>query len=76
MTIVDGRFRTDGKTIEPCCMDMKFFIHAKISPNPYDGSTTDPSYDVHEPFNRNAPILAGSFCPCCGTKLEYVEELK
>lgn len=76
MTIEDGRFRTDGKTIEPCCIDMKFFICSKISPNPYDDSTTDPTYYIHELFNRNAPILVGSYCPFCGKKLEYVEELK
>jgi hypothetical protein len=75
MTIEDGHFRTNGKTIEPCCVDMRFFIHARISPNEYDG-TSVPTYDIHEALNRNAPILAGSYCPSCGAKLEYVKKLE
>ena len=72
MTIENGHFRSDGKTIEPCCVILKYEIncHFKIRPQNKD------EFRIWLIDDINTPIFKIRCCPFCGAKLEYVEELE
>jgi len=77
MTIEDGHFRTDGKTIEPCCVDME-------SMEIFGWQGVDDWPNRYFTFIDGKPYLWMSdgdcyplrSCPCCGAKLEYVKKLE
>lgn len=65
MTLQDKRFRTDGKTIEPCCKKMqKAFVKVEKYPS---------GWYVY--FDTTRYYYCLSYCKFCGAKLEYVERL-
>ena len=73
MTIEDRHFRTDGKTIEPCCNKM-------YSSMEYEEIVADSPYDYCY-FTRTVGRATRrdnicKYCPWCGAKLEYVEKLE
>lgn len=73
MTLSDGRFRTDGTTIEPCCEKQEYMLNLE---RPYvrirrSGSACVYNKDI---FLQNIPKTKVK-CDYCGAKLEYVPDL-
>jgi len=67
MTIEDGHFRTDGKTIEACCGECRLMINEGDVHCEHDGK-------VMIEF-RFGLTFEPYVCPICGSKLEYVDKL-
>ena len=69
MTLEDGHFRTDGKSIEPCCYVCKkhipemFFATSIFDPN--KRRLYIPWSNIVQYFDREI-----TECPWCGAKLE------
>ncbi|MFA6664188.1 MAG: hypothetical protein WCS21_07730 [Lachnospiraceae bacterium] len=72
MSIEDGRLKSDGKTIEPCCEGMVLLMSKPVDLREgkviFKFTTLGYSKDFHE-----RDLVA---CPICGAKLEYVKDLK
>ena len=82
MTIEDGHFRTDGCDLEPCCWECDMYVNGNGSDEgvwiPSLNGTKD-TYFVKIWIQQPGIVTERdyiSFCPFCGAKLEYVEELK
>ena len=71
MTIEDGHFRTDGKTIEACCkrMDRETEYMESIVLN------RDETYNIYCNDAGVNVLSHVTFCPFCGAKLEYAKTL-
>ena len=71
MTTEDGHFRTDGKTIEPCCIAMDSFACTELL-NGYNGWKIL-WYPTRSKDSLKEVLIRA--CPFCGAKLEYVKTL-
>ena len=71
MTTEDGHFRTDSKTLEPCCkrMDREIEYRESIILN------QDETYNIYCDDAGVYVMSHVTFCPFCGAKLEYVKTL-
>jgi len=80
MSLEDGRFKTDGKKIEPCCKQMEISILCDNLRSPYLCTDGIAKVQVWVPCSSTKCDRWSwyddiSFCPFCGAELEYVEKV-
>jgi len=76
MTIEDKHFRTDGKTIEPCCVDMESMCVFGCQ-GIEDWPTRYFTFHDGQLFlwMSDGDCYPCNHCPSCGAKLEHVEKV-
>ncbi len=67
MSLRDRNFRTDGKTLEPCCKDMNLAI---LGGRIIKSEIKD-RYSILD--DDNTALINGKNCPFCGKLLKFPE---